>query len=148
MKRMRRGWLLLECVVALALLVVLVIAVQGALGSAAAGVRSAERSSACEDLARSLLAAMELGLTTPEAVHGERVDWPAEAPWPDPGASRGAFDESAPAGAFEIAVETEPMGGGLVLVRVEVRTTDDPGGRARLAQVLPAVGALLAEGRP
>ena len=138
----RSGWMLLECMLALALLVVLAVAVQGALGMAATSVRYAERSAQCEDLARSVLGAIELGLASPGSVHDRVVDWPGEAPWADPGDRLGAFDESASPGAFAIEVETEPSAAGLMLVRVTVRTNDGSSGRATLEQLMPPGGEL------
>ncbi len=133
----RRGWLLLEAMVALSIVVILFAGVQGAIASAGLASRAAASRSACADLARSVLGAIELGLATPETVHERVVDWPGEAPWSDPDERLGAFDESAPGGVgLRVEVETEPIVRGVTLVTVRVSDPSVRGGNATLSQAI------------
>lgn len=133
----RRGWLLLEAMVALALLVVLVAGVQSAIASAGNASRVATQRAACEDLARSVLGAIELGLATPETVHDRVVDWPSEAPWRDPDEWLGQPEEGEVGeGGFRIEVETEPMVRGAMLVLVTVRDPETRGAVVTLRQAM------------
>ena len=133
----RRGWLLLEAMVALSIVVILFAGVQGAIASAGLASRAAASRAQCADLARSVLGAIELGLATPETLHDRVVDWPGEAPWTDPDARLGAFDESAATDVgFRIEVETEPIVRGVTLVTVRVVDPATRGGNATLSQAI------------
>lgn len=99
---MRRGVVLLEILLSLAVFVGAALAVSGAVGRTLSSLSRAQERTIAADLAWSAVAQVEAGVLTPAALNG-----PAEL---DPG--------------WEIAVDTTPTAHGrLVLLEVSVRPT-------------------------
>lgn len=97
--RRRRGALLLEVLLAVALLAAASLVLVGAIGRAAdAAVAAGERARA-RDVARSALSLIDLGLATPDALEGEvPATWPAEV------TGESGSGESGPGGGAEVGV--------------------------------------------
>ncbi len=138
----RRGGLLLEVLIALALLVMVgLFALNGARDGLDAATRAARRAAAV-DLAASRLAEIEAGLVSLDAI-GDLQD----ASFDD---ERTGFEDEPPRWPFAVEVETSPSGfEGLVRVEVVVRLDDpdDPAGGdlvelARLVTLVDDGGSL------
>ncbi|MFM1833427.1 MAG: hypothetical protein RLZZ461_1743 [Planctomycetota bacterium] len=131
-RRGRRGGLLLEVVIALALLVMVgLFALGGARDGLAAADRAARRAAAV-DLAASRLAEIEAGIVSLDAV-GDLQD----ASLDDEAVG---FEDELPRWPFAVEVETSPSGfEGLVRVEVVVRLDDEVEDPIELARLVTLV---------
>lgn len=121
---MRRGALLLELLIALAILVGAGLAVLGMLAQGVRSAREANESLKAIDYALSALAKIEAGIETPESLDGEI---PA---WVDEQATLGAaFDESIPEpSGWRLEIETSRAGhADLTVVSVRAVRERSPG---------------------
>ncbi len=122
----RRGAVLLECLLALALFVACGLSVMAMMDRAMASVAATRDAEIATDIARTAMAKIEAGLATPETMNG-----PVPA-WRDEGDA--SFDESLPTGElWNLEIETEPSAfeG---LTRVSVRAyKQTPGSEQELA---------------
>jgi len=133
---MRRGAVLLECVLALALFVSAGMAVLALVDGA---VRSVERTrdlEAAVDLARSAIAKIEAGIATAEELEGPVPAWRDE--------EDAAFGDEPPTpGPWSLEITTEPaLFDGLTRVRVRAIRTEPRSGREEasfaLDQLVPS----------
>ena len=128
----RRGGLLLEVVISLALLVMVgLFALGGARDGLAAAERSARRAAAV-DLAASRLAEIEAGIVSLDAI-GDLQDV-------DPEGGLAGFEDMPPPWPFAVEVETAPSSfDGLVRVEVVVRLDDPDEDPIELARLVTLV---------
>lgn len=112
--RNRRGGLLLEVMVALAIFIAAALTILGAVGDASESLESSRLKQRATDLARSAIAKIEAGIETAETLNGPVPEWRDEE------ASSAAFeDELPPPSGWELAVVTTPFGAGdLTMVEV------------------------------
>lgn len=100
-RAMRRGAVLLECLLALALFVACGLSVMAMMDRAMASVAATRDAEIAADIARSAMAKIEAGLGTPETMNGPVPEWRDELDV--------SFDESLPTGAvWHLEVTTEP----------------------------------------
>lgn len=119
--RHRRGQLLLELLLSVAIFVAAAITISSMVRRAQDSLRQARDQSMAADLAQSALARIESGIATPEALNGPAPDWPSD----DPDAPAG-FDDRPPTGFWRIEIATEPSTfPGLTKLAVTARR-DDP----------------------
>lgn len=117
----RRGQLLLELLLSVAIFVAAAITISSIVRRAQDSLRQARDQHVAADLAQTALARIESGLATPESVNGPVPDWPSD----DPDAPTG-FDDAAPTGVWRIEITTEASQfPGLTKVSVTARR-DDP----------------------
>lgn len=117
----RRGQLLLELLLSVAIFVAAAITISSIVRRAQDSLRQTRDQHVAADLAQSALARIESGLATPESLNGPVPDWPSD----DPDAPTG-FDDAPPTGAWRIEIATEASAfPGLTRVSVTARR-DDP----------------------
>ncbi len=117
----RRGQLLLELLLSVAIFVAAAITISSIVRRAQDSLRQARDQHVAADLAHSALARIESGLATPESLSGPVPEWPSD----DPDAPTG-FDDALPTGAWRIEIATEASQfPGLTKVSVTARR-DDP----------------------
>ncbi|MBC7835686.1 MAG: hypothetical protein H7Y88_11390 [Phycisphaerales bacterium] len=117
----RRGAMLLELMLCIALLVTLGIAILDALSHASDSLRQERDDAVAADLARSAMAKLEAGLATAETLDGPAETWEEQQ-------AGGAFEDSPPDPnkAWYLDVQTEPTGfDGLTLVAVTAYRSRD-----------------------
>ncbi len=138
--RRRAGGVLLECIVALAVLVGVGLAILSLVDGSMAALGRARDAAKGAELARSAMSKIEAGVQSPESLHG-----PVK-PWRDD--NDGSFDDALPAaGAWELEIETEPSEfEGLTLVTVRAVKRGQSGGEdvealASLTQLVRLGGA-------
>jgi type II secretory pathway pseudopilin PulG len=130
--RRRRGGLLLEVVIALALLVMVGLFALGGARDGLAATERAERRAAAVDLAASRLAEIEAGIVSIDAI-GDLQDTSLDE-------ETGGFEDEPPRWPFAVAVETGPSGfDGLVRVEVVVRLDDDVEDPIELARLVTLI---------
>jgi type II secretory pathway pseudopilin PulG len=123
----RRGALLLETMLALAIFVIAAAAVLSLVDGSVTSLRRATMNEQAADLARTAMAKLEAGIATPQGLDGPVYPWLHEA------AERGdagpaAFDEDAQPTGWVLEVDTTPSqftGLTRVTVRAVRRTGDD-----------------------
>lgn len=97
----RRGVVLLECLLALALFVACGLSVMAMMDRAMASVAATRDAQIAADVARTAMAQIEAGLGTPETMNGPVPEWRDDRD--------ASFDESLPTGAlWHLEVTTEP----------------------------------------
>ena len=117
---MRRGAILLELIVSLALFVAAGLAVLGVTRHAVGAIERTRLQQRAADHARSAMTLLEAGLAAPESLDGVAPTWLA----------RGGFDESAPESPWTIEVDVEASDfTGLSLVVVTAVHEATPGTR-------------------
>lgn len=117
----RRGGLLLEALIALAVFVMAGLAILSVLRQGVADTRAARDRVRGYDIARSALAQIETGLATIESLDGSV---PA---WRPPSSSIAFEDAPPPESPWNVEITTEEAGvGGLSRVRVVVRNAAKP----------------------
>ncbi len=118
----RRGAALLECVLALALFVACGMAVLAMVDHAVDSVASTRDAEQAADIARSAMARIEAGLSTPQALNGPVVSWGGDEQ------GQKIENTTASSAAWSLEIETEPsqFEG---LTKVTVRAIKQAGGR-------------------
>jgi hypothetical protein len=116
----RRGSVLLECLVALAIFVGVASTVYSLIIGAAGSVERTARIERAADLARSALSKIEAGIETPESLNGPVESWRDD--------SDGTFDDVAVLTPWVLEISTEPSEfEGLVMVTARAECYDPPG---------------------
>ncbi|MBX3402081.1 MAG: hypothetical protein KF699_01585 [Phycisphaeraceae bacterium] len=124
----RRGALLMEMMLALAVFVGAALAILSAMGQSAASLAAAKERQRAMDLARSALSRIEAGIETAETLNGPVPEWQDED-------STAEFEDAPPAPTgWELSIRTTPFGGagrggaiaggGLTLVEVTALRRD------------------------
>ena len=123
-RRARRGVMLMEVVLALALVVVVGMTVLSAVSQSTGALREAREKQVAVDLARSAMAKLEAGIETTTSLSGPVKAWTEDmnlAEVPEEGDETG----------WELVVEAEPASfDGLTYVTVTARRAGDEAGRA------------------
>lgn len=120
----RRGSVLLECLVALAIFVGIASTVYSLIVAAARSVERTARIERAADLARSALSKIEAGVETPESLNGPVESWRDE--------SDGTFDDNPVQTPWVLEISTEPSEfEGLVMVTARAECYE-PAGSDRL----------------
>jgi hypothetical protein len=136
----RRGALLMETILALAIFVMAGTAVLSLMRGAAGGLIQAREMEKAADLARSAMAKMEAGLATPQTLNGPVRPWLVED------AEKGERHEGADEGAstgWELEIDTEKSQfTGLTSVTVRAVKRDESGG-GRASAGMPEVSYTL-----
>lgn len=131
---MRRGWVLLEVMLALSIFTMAALVVLSVMGQAARNVELARLELAGLDLARSAMARLEAGLKSADELRGPVPVWSQHET--DPGATAFEDDLPEPSG-WELEVETEPSAfDGLTLVSVRALRRNESTGEAGFATTL------------
>lgn len=113
----RRGGLLLEVMLAVAIFIAAALTILGAVSNAAESFEASRLRQRATDLARSAIAKIEAGIETAETLNGPVPEWRDEE------ASATEFeDELPPPSGWELAIMTTPFGAG-ELTMVEVTAT-------------------------
>jgi type II secretory pathway pseudopilin PulG len=131
----RRGALLLEVVLALALFVMAGMAILSQVGQSVGSLKAAREKQHAADLARSAMAKIEAGVETAEVLNGPVPAWREET-------DSSADGNDARMTGWELKVQTEPSSfAGLTLVTITAGKTGNAGGSAYTLKQLVRLSA-------